>query len=838
MPFDDYINDNAKSSINTTLGGDPGSSIAQRIGENTADYVGGAAKAHGPAVERIIISIAKFPEFQWHYTDNLCWRQKINSLYKVILYEKAETAPTGDELRLYGRNQSELQEKASGIILADFYLFAAEEVYRKKFEEARIALVDCLGQKQVTTVTDNPNPPYNPKLDLGRIIISPFDRRVDKLAADSVGGGLDAELRIPYNTGNQRVSTSGYIISQKALAQQFSDVEKSNIIKAHQELKDKLRLDDLYIGVDSLINPYAITKLYGSEGGQYLLDQKGKRRWYEIDNTNQSADFANYSKNPTTTSLINWGNGDPYGRTPYHFTDFAFCKHWNLIQNNRMITLRRFPAPILDNMKFPGIEGAQDSGTAAIEDDENTTPKTNVVPEGGNNKSIAFPPMATAITYFGEETENQLSNLLKFSTGVKWDEVTADLHKPTNEAPDLDAGAGGLSDGLTKYAKMFNIATGNYNQSNILNKGAKPPDPYIDGPYENRIIGPVNRIESVKKRKAGLKYEHPLDLTFEYVARPIGGINLKAALLEVLSNFLVIGSASAVFWGGQHRFMGDPIKYPFIGGDKGMESWYKGDPVGWGKETVQEFATGVSSVGNGIADFFKSMLSAGSGGDVFGGIANLFKDKGIGSNILKAKIAEKSSGQIPYLQGMKALLIGEPVGEWHVTIGNPLNPIAMIGNLICDGIDIEFGNELGPDDFPLDMKVIVHLDHGMARDKDAIQSIFNRGMGRIYELPDDFTGSADYTTTVDNQTKNPPKNDTGYQPTYYKVPIGNSQTEFGNYSKPATRSNALGGNVSIWNRASFAAMSPNQDIDLSRNNIQFNRSAFRSGTWIGLKSLK
>jgi hypothetical protein len=41
------------------------------------------------------------------------------------------------------------------------------------------------------------------------------------------------------------------------------------------------------------------------------------------------------------------------------------------------------------------------------------------------------------------------------------------------------------------------------------------------------------------------------------------------------------------------------------------------------------------------------------------------------------------------------------------------------------------------------------MDHAMARDRDAIQSIFNRGMGRIYDLPDDMEGSADDQTKVD-----------------------------------------------------------------------------------------
>ena len=92
------------------------------------------------------------------------------------------------------------------------------------------------------------------------------------------------------------------------------------------------------------------------------------------------------------------------------------------------------------------------------------------------------------------------------------------------------------------------------------------------------------------------------------------------------------------------------------------------------------------------------------------------------------------------------------MGEWHLTIGNPLNPIAMIGNLICDGLEIKWSDELGPDDFPIGFDAIVTLKHAMGRDRDAVESMFNRGYGRIYSLPNMFRSSADYETSVDKWT--------------------------------------------------------------------------------------
>lgn len=40
----------------------------------------------------------------------------------------------------------------------------------------------------------------------------------------------------------------------------------------------------------------------------------------------------------------------------------------------------------------------------------------------------------------------------------------------------------------------------------------------------------------------------------------------------------------------------------------------------------------------------------------------------------------------------------------------------------------------------------------MPRDKSGIQSMFNRGSGRIYQLPDWIRASSDYESKVDNFT--------------------------------------------------------------------------------------
>ena len=79
----------------------------------------------------------------------------------------------------------------------------------------------------------------------------------------------------------------------------------------------------------------------------------------------------------------------------------------------------------------------------------------------------------------------------------------------------------------------------------------------------------------------------------------------------------------------------------------------------------------------------------------------------------------------------RSILDGRAIGEWHMTVGNPLNPIANIGNLVVKTVDLDVGEGLGIDDFPTEFKFTVTLHHGRPRAKQDIESIFNAGNGAM-----------------------------------------------------------------------------------------------------------
>lgn len=595
-------------------------------------------------------------------------------------------------------------------------------------------------------------------------------------------------------------STPGALDMQLAEAEKIGDKKAVSAIKTKRDnvvafVKDNA---DQYLGSRSLIHPYALVKIAGASGNeqtikkQLLFDSYQHRRFYEIDGGDGGDDSfsGHYAKNPTTTALIRWGNESDRNKTPYSFQDFVFCKWWNRIENNRMITLRRYAAPVTDNIEFADYDTSEvsDNGTTMKDKDGNVAKTIK-----GSKGKKPWTPLATAVTYFGKDTGNDLSKILKFSAKYNWKELKAESSPIDVTSSQNDAGAGlvssdisGVSSGLGLVARVMGVL-GDINDGKTLNMDAAtgvPEDPYSNGPYMNRILGPTNVIMNTYRRERGLEFKHDgLNLVFEYVARPIAGINNKAIIMDLLSNILVLGYSSGSWFGGMWRYRCDsPAMYPWKYGDV-MNKLHRGQI--FGKDgAIETFGRNLFSDGKGLVETFIpdiTKMLKGLWDGAINSISALFskgddKEKteeekqaeakakaeegfklAAGTNTAKtiqklmaAKITRGST--IPFLRNQRALLTGEPVGDWHLTIGNPFNPIAMIGNLIVKDLSIEFYDELGPDDFPIGFKATIKLDHGLGRDRDAIESMFNRGFGRIYTLPSDFRSSADNETKVDEHS--------------------------------------------------------------------------------------
>ena len=441
---------------------------------------------------------------------------------------------------------------------------------------------------------------------------------------------------------------------------------------------------------------------------------------------------------------------------PYGWKDFLYCKHYGTIPNNYMITLRRYPGPVLDNLSIPGKKS-----------DLRTTEDHTAAGLGR--------PVAQAVTWFGGNTGNSLNDLLSFSSGISWkpssqadervqeafskglfqdkpiDFFGENLKKLTDVGGDVFTTAAGLASGIA-------VAT---DQSESLTRGMKAKGlrdraktGSINGIMSEYIWTSVDVVKNGWVRDAGLTFNWDgLSVIFEYELTSVGEVNSKAAMLDILGNLLSIGTNYGTFLTPDIRYNSAFEAIGFPGGDEGLQEFYR-DPLSW----ILTFGANISAiVGSGTKGAsdnngespetigsqgsitsdelskIRTMLAGISkgGGNLQDAIKDLQKELGDdASRFLKYAFTQDF---IEKYQSPVSFLTGAPIGEWHLTIGNPCNPIAMIGNLICDNVSIEFGEALGPDDFPTSLKATFTLKHARDRERGEIESIFNRGDGRLYQ---------------------------------------------------------------------------------------------------------
>ena len=501
------------------------------------------------------------------------------------------------------------------------------------------------------------------------------------------------------------------------------------ILKENPSRSDLTKTPESQFGVPSFINPYAVLTMptkYGSDNSPFasLIDDptsptKFSSPTYVVGRNGLQ------NVEPTVYNLVNTppdgSNSDiPVlgAKMPYRYTDFLYCKYYGRIANNYLITLRRYPAPTFDNLGIP----------LTSEDGFSTS------------KQYDFKPIAQAVTWLGEETENKLSEIMGFDVILNWKQYESQVETYNGNEQDASAGPS-MFQGAAKFLAILNGTLGG-NMNSPYDQQNYNYDPYANGPYSHRVYGPVNVIAKTYKRDRGLDFKQTFNINFHYSLKSISGINPKAAMLDIMNNMLQLTYNNAAFWGGANRYFAQKPIYPFLGGKGGMNAWYRGDPLGFLTNVRQSLMGSdgtLSLIGKFFDDLSQDPISA-LKKLVTGGIS-------VGMKII-------GQGRAPDIVGMKALLTGEPVGEWHMVVGNPYSPTLMIGNLICTGAKFKFNDVIGADNFPTELKVTITLEHGRPRDMGDIASMFNEGEGRMYFAPmgneEAFRSSAQFNSKNDN----------------------------------------------------------------------------------------
>ena len=429
-------------------------------------------------------------------------------------------------------------------------------------------------------------------------------------------------------------------------------------------------------------------------------------------------------QNPTYKNILKYYSDktfDPYGLASYRMQDFIYLKYYNQIPNNYMVTLRRYTHPCEDHM----------FGLDMTAEDINFL----------NGYEESHFNIATAVTYLGEKTGNKLSDILKFEYGANYEDKEAKVEMLQNYDGGLAAQmkqkfsmsenfasgtatfkseGGGTS--FVKQAIKFSALTGMKGKSvqEAIAASHRFEGDELGRVYGENIYGDVNVINKTKIRSRGLTYSGNFSLNFEYSLKSLKCVNPRIAMMDILSNFLLLTGNYGAFWGGETRFYGQKNIAPQFGSPEKLRN---GDFKGYFKSLLSDVKSSFENI---------STLNGGSG-DLWSGLKNFASGvlQGFFGNLFGGYVGIAGQAQAPI-----ALLSGAPSGYWHVTIGNPLDPIAMIGNMAVTKTTVQFNDILGYDDFPTEVKFTVELEHCMPRDTAAIENMFNGAKGRFYSFTD------------------------------------------------------------------------------------------------------
>jgi hypothetical protein len=395
----------------------------------------------------------------------------------------------------------------------------------------------------------------------------------------------------------------------------------------------------------------------------------------------QSFDATTGVENISSSNIIRKCSDGAHNGIDYEWSDFLYAKNNNRIPNNHLITLRRFGAPVGDNLY--------------------------------SKVACPTPDIARAVTWIDGEN-NKLEDLLKFSVGYGWENKTSRIQELQSTGWGRESNL--LSGKAATWAGRLTSLVNNETES-LRNNDDKIEsfDPFQN--KTNLTMGSLNVIQDMLVRKKGLEFKQDIKLVFEYEMKSFDGIDTKVAFIDLISHLLILSYSRGEFWGGDTRYIGGARRKSLVG-DKALEKLQSGDFSGFLKEGFATISGKLSDMTGGLGFSVDGIKNFGK--NAIGGFGNMLIAGGL-----------NSIGR-PELQSMEALLTGEPTGEWHITVGNPFNPMVSIGNLCLESAEFSFEGPLSYNDFPSKLKVEITLKPGRPRDRTDVMSMFAPNVGRTY----------------------------------------------------------------------------------------------------------
>lgn len=497
----------------------------------------------------------------------------------------------------------------------------------------------------------------------------------------------------------------------------------------------------------SLFNPYHALPVYGIMENVPLMDGTflSKHDKAEIAKLDDCSIRELVNLSSVRKSIL--------GNARYKYADFMYCKDLGKISNNHMITLRKFAIPVGDNIF------------------RSTVAKT--AGEGKDDPMSSIGDVGRMITWFDTD-DNKLSDIMSYEYEASWKKLDAKIQQLDSQEDDEGRGIAGkiinnLSPGYNLQSAHGINSGGLLGQlMNSMGIGANTHeyqhnDVALGRNYDNnKVYTPRDTIQDTHVYEGKLTFKHEFTLNFSYKLRAYDNINPKSAFLDLLGNILTVTYRKGTFWGGKSEILGAK---PNKAGWQKYNNVLKGlsDAGGdlW-KNIFHLEGANTDGLLGALSQFGSSLLDIikGTGMDIGGGASRAMQTAKdfLSGNITASEVmgkvktsvqagaqkaADLNLGQAmmgsiknklgrPALYAFDSLLTGAKVGLWHVTIGNPKNPIATFGNLIMTNAKITHSGPLGFDDFPTDLHVSVTLKHAMSRDATEISKMYTKGQNGIY----------------------------------------------------------------------------------------------------------
>lgn len=284
--------------------------------------------------------------------------------------------------------------------------------------------------------------------------------------------------------------------------------------------------------------------------------------------------------------------------------------------------------------------------------------------------------------------------------------------------------------------------------------------------------GDPNVLKTAKMRdivNQGLETTFSLTVETEYEQKFISDIDPSKAMVDIINNLTRFGTSDMKYYlrvdpntmpsllAALNSTGTDDIKTKWVDFIKKMATaFFTG--IKNSIDTAKEQIIGATNVSSGDGSSGSSSTSGSDGSSGSSGtsskplkieIPTIVSSEGLlnlGNFIINTLLAGSIMKYVWPLKGSLAMMTGLPTTPWHITIGNPYQPVLSLNNIVVDGVTIKPNTEMGFGDMPTKIKTSVNVSLGRPLGKQEIDRAFNNSYRRIYSV----ATSTDMKTTSQN----------------------------------------------------------------------------------------